>query len=486
MSYELPNGRELLNGLDFLIPRGLTALVGPNGVGKTTLARLLAGELMPTAGSIRRDGPIGLFRQRQEPEALTVAEYLSTRYEWSLAAETLLEPIDRQARCTELSGGQWMRVRLAGALGRDFLILDEPTNDLDREGRRAVIEFLRGHPRGALLISHDRECLQLCDEILELSNRGIARYGGGWSAYLHTRDRERQRFGEALERAKRERDQARVERVDERARQEKRNRQGARRAARGGMPKLLSGARKRRAQVSSGKTEVATMCKLDSAVLAAHRALSEIKVDPVMYPDLGGQELPAQALVAEAQGFNVRFRNWIFAADLNFVWRGNLRLAVRGANGAGKSLLLKAVLDGGGFESRGQLRRGDLAALYLDQRFSLLDEGKSILDNVRAASVQSESEIRTALAQFLFEGDAVFQKVRDLSGGERLRAALARAALSIRKPNLLLLDEPTNNLDHANVALLETVVSGFRGALVVVSHDERFLEHCGVTCELSL
>ncbi len=228
------------------------------------------------------------------------------------------------------------------------------------------------------------------------------------------------------------------------------------------------------------------MRNLDSAVREAHRVLSEIKVDPVMYPELGGQELPAQTLVAEAQGFNVRFRNWVFDGDLDFVWRGNLRLAVRGANGAGKSILLKAVAGGGDFESRGHLRRGDLVALYLDQRFSLLDDEKSVLDNVRAASVRSERDIRTALAQFLFHGDAVFQKVRDLSGGERLRAALARTAMSIRQPDLLLLDEPTNNLDHANVALLERIASAFRGALVVVSHDERFLQNCGITRELSL
>lgn len=107
-----------------------------------------------------------------------------------------------------------------------------------------------------------------------------------------------------------------------------------------------------------------------------------------------------------------------------------------------------------------------------------------MFENVRAVSSAGESEIRNGLAQFLFANDAVFQKVSELSGGERLRASLARGLLSTQKPELMVLDEPTNNLDLVNIQFLEQVVSEFRGAVIVISHDEKFLRNCSVSQEL--
>jgi ATPase subunit of ABC transporter with duplicated ATPase domains len=333
------------------------------------------------------------------------------------------------------------------------------------------------------VISHDLGCLQLCEDIFELSKRGLARFGDGWLPYTHAKERERERLSAALELAKRERDSALADRVDQRARQEKRNRRGAQSAARGGMPKILLGARKRRAQTTSGKLDSSALEKAESAVRETHEALTDMKIDPVMYVDLIGREIPAQKLVAEARAFNVRFRDWIYRDDLDFTWRGNVRIALNGANGSGKSTLVKALL-GGVFETRGQLRRGDLVTLYLDQWCSLLDDRRSVFENVRAVSSASESEIRNGLAKFLFAKEAVFQRVCELSGGERLRAALARGLLSTQTPELMVLDEPTNNLDLANIRFLERVVTEFRGALVLISHDENFLRNCRVSHEL--
>ena len=483
LTYEISSGRRIFQNLTFSLDSSLAGLVGPNGIGKTCLARLLAGDLEPTDGVVHRNRPVKHLSQRESPPQVTVSERLSSEYTYSSLGESLLEGIDRNALCTTLSGGQWMRVRLARLLDGAFLILDEPSNDLDREGRAALARFLRDRSGGALLISHDRECLELCETIFELSTRGLERYGGGWSAYAEASGRERKQLSSALDRAKRERAAARAEQIDLAARQSKRSRRGAVAAAKGGMPKMLVGTRKRAAQESGGKRAHAAVEKAEQAVRATREALSGVKVDPVMYADVAGQAIPAQKLVAEASAFNVRFENWIYEADIDFAWRGNVRVAIQGANGSGKSTLLRA-LRGEQLDTRGRLLRGDITVLYLDQRRSLLDEGKSVLENVAASCGGTESEIRTALARFLFTGDAVLQKVEALSGGERLRAALARAFLSSRTPDLLLLDEPTNDLDVGNVEFLETLVSHFRGALVVVSHDSRFLERCGVSQEL--
>jgi ATPase subunit of ABC transporter with duplicated ATPase domains len=483
VGYQFPNGRSLFSNLNFSLEARLSALVGPNGVGKTCLARILAGDLEPTAGGVGRQASVTLFPQRQEPEPVTVAEFLSAAYEWSLLREVLLQSVDVEAACTTLSGGQWMRVRLARALDNQYLIMDEPTNDLDRDGREALVQFLRHRAGGALLISHDRECLQICDEILELSNRGISKFGGDWFEYMEAKEREHKRLCTALDLAKRDREAALAAGAEQRARQEKRNRRGTESAARGGMPKILLGTRRRRAQIATGRLDAASQDRAEKAVREAHEALSEMKIDPVMYADLIGGELPAQKLVAEARGFNVRFRDWIYRHDLEFVWRGNARVALKGANGSGKSTLLRAVR-GEEFEVRGQFRRGDLVTLYLDQRCSLLDESQSVFDNVRAVSAANDSQVRSGLAKFLFARESAFQKVSDLSGGERLRAALARGFLCTQRPELLLLDEPTNNLDITNVDFLARIVNGFRGAVIVVSHDERFLENCGIRQEL--
>ncbi|MGZ5279156.1 MAG: ATP-binding cassette domain-containing protein, partial [Pseudobdellovibrionaceae bacterium] len=344
VSFELSNGRILFKNLNFSLESKLTALVGPNGVGKTCLAKLLANELQPTDGTIRRNASITFFPQRQVPEQITVDQFLALEYTWSILGEKLLTGIDRQTLCANLSGGQWMRVRLVRALGDQFLILDEPTNDLDRDGREALLQFLRETDGGALLISHDRECLQLCEDVLELSNKGLTKFGGGWSAYEKSKERERSNLKDTLDTATRDRDATLADRNDQKERQEKRNRRGTETAARGGLPKILLGARKRQAQATTGKVDASTLQRANESVREAYEVFNEMKIDPVMYAEISGSEIPSQKLVAEANGFNIQFQKWIYPKDLNFTWRGNIRIALKGSNGSGKSTLLKAMM----------------------------------------------------------------------------------------------------------------------------------------------
>lgn len=486
LAFELPDGTLLFENLSFSLNTRITALVGPNGVGKSTLAKILAARLEPTSGSIRRHGTVTLFPQRQEPPPVSVGEYLAFDYVWSALGEKLLNGIDREALCTHLSGGQWMRARLVRALNQGFLILDEPSNDLDRDGREALMQFLREHEHGTLLISHDRECLSCCDEILELSNRGLMKFGGGWNAYSEARERERAGLQRELDVATRERDRAYIDRQKKLQQQEKRNRQGRIAGLRGGMPKILLGARKRRAQGTTGKIDTATIAQTQAAVRNAHQALSELKLDPVMYADLINTPLAAQKLVAEAKDWNVYFGHRLYRENLTFSWRGPVRIALKGGNGSGKTTLLKNILGQGAFHTCGHLRSGQLTTLYVDQRCNVLKDELTVFENVREVTAADESEIRSHLARFLFTREDVFKKVRDLSGGERLRTALACGFLSAQRPELLVLDEPTNNLDLANVEFLENFVREFKGALIVISHDEVFLQNCRIEEELRL
>lgn len=485
VSFELPNGRELFQNIQLSLGDGLTALVGPNGAGKTTLAKLIQGELKPSAGQIRREQATRFFAQREEPAAISVGEYLSADYQWSALGDALLEGIDHESPCTTLSGGQWMRVRLARVLDGDFLLLDEPTNDLDRAGREMILHFLRGRRGGALLISHDREALALCDEVLELSNLGLSAFGGGWTAYNEHKERERAALTRALHVAVRARDQAAVDRREQLRKQDKRNRRGADAAARGGQAKILLGRKKRLAESSTGKIDSASLERANVAVRDTHEALRALKTDAVMYADLMASPIAAQRRVAEAKDFNVYRGRWLYAQNLNFSWRGNVRVALQGNNGSGKSTLLSALM-GAELHTRGELRVGTLSTLYIDQRCALLDNERSVIDNVQRASKLGESEIRNGLARFLFANEAVFQKVANLSGGERLRAALACGFLATEKPDLLVLDEPTNNLDLVNIEFLESLVRAFKGALIVISHDDAFVDSCRIDRSLAL
>jgi len=480
VTFELPNGRVLFQNINFTLDTKLTALVGPNGVGKTCLAKLISGESEPTLGSIRRSVQIGFFRQRESPPLVTVNEYLINDHEWSVLKEKLLYEIDRDQLCTQLSGGQWMRVRLAKAINDQYLILDEPTNDLDREGRAAVIDFLRECPNGIFLISHDRECLQLCTTIFELSNKGLEKFVGDWSAYQEKKEKEFKRLEADLEQATRHRDQTVSERNEKLTQQAKRNQRGAKLAERGGIPRILLGGMKRRAQVTTAKIDVATLDKANESMRAAFEAYQDLKLNPIMYAEISGSPVPNQKLIVETREFNIRYKDWLFKKDLTFLWRGNIRLALKGKNGSGKSSLLKAILNQSPAEFRGEIRRGNLKTLYIDQRGERLDDDLSVLENVRQNSLLDEGEVRNQLAQFLFTKETVFQKAASLSGGERLRASLAKGLLATEKPELLILDEPTNNLDLKNIEFLEELAREFKGALIVISHDEVFLENCNL------
>jgi ATPase subunit of ABC transporter with duplicated ATPase domains len=482
VSFQLENGRELFRKISFSLSHELTVLVGPNGIGKTCLAKLIAAIANPTSGEILRQASVQYFPQKEPAPNLSVDEYLSYDYTWSPLRETLLRNVRRSMSCRALSGGQWMRVRLARIEEGAFLVLDEPSNDLDGEGRGALLAFLKIHQTGALLISHDEDYLRLANSVLELSNQGLYEFGGSWESYIQRSKEDRTALAHRLHDAEKKQAQARAEREEAIVRQEKRSRQGARNAARGGSPKIISGGKKRSAQKTTGSVDKDTLAREESSVAGAEAALARLKLDPVMYAELEGKNIPPQKCVAEARAFNLYRDSWLYPEDLTFRWQGNIRLAIKGKNGSGKSSLLKAIL-GEPISARGLLKTGGLNCLYVDQNGSSLDDSKTIFDAMRSVRSGGETEIRNGLAKFLFFKESIYQEISSLSGGERLRAVLARGFLAEKKPELLILDEPTNNLDRQNIKFLETLTRQFRGALIVVSHSEKFLENCNVVEE---
>lgn len=499
VDFEWPDGLTVFTDLNLSLEAGRKyGLIGPNGIGKSTLARLAQGRLEPSAGRIERASGVSYFDQIEVPPDLPVEDYLSGLWAAVAPADAatvaaLEKDIDQRASCISLSGGEWTRVRFLKQLasGADFIVLDEPTNNLDRQARACVLDFVRLTRRGLLIISHDRELLGEVDHILELSNQGLAAYGGNWDFYQEERLRERARLAGDLEQAARERDKAAGERADKLRAQEKRMRKGQKAAAKGGAPKILLGGKKMRAQNTLGRIRSASDADLREKTEAARSAFERQKIDPVIYADFPETALPASKLVFAARDLNFRYAGMdrdLWKQKVNFEMHGPARIAVSGRNGSGKTTLLNLLT---GFSRpdgaiSGELKLGGVAYGFVDQRSTLLDSGRSVLDNVRAGSGRTEAEVRNLLAQFLFQGDRALQRVETLSGGERLRAALAKILLSSPAPQLLILDEPTNNLDIVNLEFLEAALARFEGAILVISHDLTFLKGIGVTGELRL
>lgn len=309
---EWPNGKTVLHNISFSLEQKIYGLIGPNGVGKTTLASLLTGELEVTSGSlIRGSERVFCFQQKENPPDISIAEYLmGTDVFEEPRLLSFLKDLPLEQICSSLSGGEWARVRLVkvAASGASFVILDEPTNHMDQEGRDAIYDFLDFFQGGILIISHDREILEEVDQILELSNQGLSLFSGGFREYSTWRDQERERLKNHLDEAKKNRVSAEVERQEKLEKQAKRQAKGRRDGLKGGIPKILLGGRKRRAEVTAGEIDKGTMKKMNEAVEDAWEAYQKLKIDPVMFAELPEVHLPQGKMILRQETLILSFR----------------------------------------------------------------------------------------------------------------------------------------------------------------------------------
>lgn len=511
VAWSTPDGHRVFSSISLDFARERAGVVGRNGVGKSTLFRLLAGELEPEHGRVIRSGTIGTMRQivQVAPDE-TVADLMGIAAELDLirraeagmasiddladanwmvearAAEALAEvgiDVALDARLIALSGGQRTRAALAGAVYArpDFLLLDEPTNDLDRDGRRAVRELLEGWRAGAIIVSHDRELLEAMDAIVELTTLGAAWYGGNWSAYCERK---------AIELAAAEQDlaaaQRRVAEVRRKAqqaveRQQRRDSAGSRKGARGDMPRILAGARRNRAEKSGG--ENARLANRQRA--AAEQSLGELR-DRVERLEALSATIAPTGLSAAQRVLDVNAVTFGYTLDrpvlrdITFVVTGPERIAIAGANGAGKSTLL-ALIAGRQRPLSGTVH-SHVPFAFFDQRMEILDPRASIAENfARLNPEMDENGRRAAVARFQFRAEAADRVVGTLSGGQILRAGLACVLGGAKPPPLIMLDEPTNHLDLDSVAAVEAGLRAYDGALLIVSHDESFLDEINIS-----
>jgi len=502
-----PDGRGLFDNLTLAFGRERTAVVGRNGVGKTTLLRLVAGLAEPAEGSVTRAGTVGWLAQAQTPtDDETVADTLGvavplailhrvlagdgslddmTEADWTLEermqaalAEVGLADLALDRRTAHLSGGEQTRLRLAGLklAAPDLLVLDEPTNHLDAEARAMIADVVADWPGGVVLVSHDRALLRRVDRIVELSSLGARVHGGGWDLYVERRDAERAAAERDLEQA--ERAIGRVQRETQMAqeRQARRDRAGKAARANSSDPEILLDAQAQRAEESGARGQRLAERKrqaVEADLTQARERVERVRQLALTMPSAG---LPPGRLVLNLNEAIVTVEDdRRLLGPISLRLTGPERVAVVGPNGAGKTTLLKLIA-GLVEPSSGSVERPVRAAL-LDQQAAMLNPDETLVEAwLRLNPQGTPNAARAALARFLFRNVQADRRVGELSGGERLRAALACVMTGAQPPQLLVLDEPTNHLDIESVEAVEAALSGYDGALVVVSHDADFIQ----------
>ncbi|UNK48753.1 ATP-binding cassette domain-containing protein [Lysobacter sp. S4-A87] len=515
VAFVLPDGRPLFTDLDVQLDQRRTGLVGRNGVGKSVLARIVAGDLAPTGGQCLRAGSVHYLPQqivpaqgasvasvagvrpvldalaRIENGSVDVADFDLVVDRWDMRErfqagliECGLGQLRAHWPAATLSGGELTRVALLGAwLGQaDYLVLDEPSNHLDRDQRSALLDQLRRWQRGLLVVSHDRELLESMERIVELTPGGAHDYAGGYSFYAQARARHQAQAERDLARVKLERRRGEAEMREQRERQQRRQSRDARQARDANQAKILLGNLKQWSQASAGKLQ------------HRHADLAAKREEDVREASQRVESEPAVALFAPlppaaAQRRAVRLEQLLLpfgtaaAHPLDLDIGGCQRIGLVGANGSGKSTLLKVLA--GSLAPAGGRCEVNVPAAYLGQQLETLAAQASPLQSLADANpTATQAELRTRLALLGLPGEAALMPNDHLSGGQRLKAALACAVYRVQPAELLLLDEPTNHLDLASVEALEAMLLRYPGAMVVVSHDEAFLQRLALDARL--
>ncbi|MEJ8647099.1 ABC-F family ATP-binding cassette domain-containing protein [Streptomyces sp. MS1.AVA.3] len=513
LGFTWPDGSPVLEDFPLAVGPGRTGLIGLNGAGKSTLLKLIAGELTPTAGSIKVAGEVGYLPQHapldtelRVDEALGIAaaraalhaieggdareeHFTAIGDDWDVeerARATLdqlgLPGLDLDRTIGEVSGGESVLLRLAALLLRrpDVLLLDEPTNNLDRAARQRLYTAVSGWTGVLVVVSHDRELLELVDRIADLRDGEVHWYGGNFSAYEHALAVEQEAAERMVRAAEADVQRQKRELADAHLKLARRVRYGNKMNATKREPKIVMNERKREAQVSAGKHRILHTERLKEARERLDEAVEAVRDDDEIRIDLPHTAVPPGRTVLTLHALQARYGA---RADLEV--RGPERIALTGRNGSGKTTLLRTVA--GEIPPQDGAAQTHVPYRFLPQRLEVLDPALTVVENVaRFAPDATNNRIRARLARFLFKGARADQQAGTLSGGERFRASLAALMLAEPAPQLLMLDEPTNNLDIASVRRLVTALESYEGALLVVSHDLAFLRDIGITRWMAL
>lgn len=427
-------------------------LVGLNGSGKTTLLNLIAEEIKPDEGSVKTYiEPFYIKQLEDDIESQADNEYIS---KFGL--------IDKDKEF--MSGGELTRLKIAKFMtdNSKFLLADEPTSNLDFEGVNLLLEKLSNFDGCMIITSHDRDVLdRVCNKIVEIEDGKIKAYEGNYSDYKTQKELEKK-----TQEAEYNRYISEKKRLEQVIADTKKNLSKIRTT-----PKRMGNSEARLHKMGGQGNRK----KQDNKIKAIAKRIEKLEVKDLVREidkikvDIKGNEIYSK-IVIEGNNVSKSFGSRILFKNSSFQIYNGSKVALIGGNGSGKTTLFKMIL-----EKSPNINISQRANIgYFSQDLNILDESKSIIENVLESSIYTEQDARNLLARFLFRREDVYKKVSVLSGGERVKVSLAKILLS--NFNILILDEPTNYLDIYSIEAVEEALLNYDGTLLFVSHDRRLVE----------
>lgn len=515
LSYHHPNKEALFNQLSFTVNKGdKAALVGNNGAGKSTLLQLIAGLLQPSGGELAASSvPWYVPQHLGQYDSMTIAEALgidkkltaiqaitngntNQQYfndlndDWEIEDKTRaalaqwqLSHLLPTQSMSNLSGGEKTKVFLAGITIHtpEIILLDEPSNHLDVDGRHQLYELI-SHSRATILaVSHDRTLLNLLPQTFELSAVGIEVYGGNFDFYRQQKEGKINALQNNLHEQSKTLKQTQQKARDVAEKRQKTESRGKAKGQSGSLPRIIAGGLKSKAEGSTARALDAQDEKLAGITENIKNIRGQIQQYQVLKIDIGSSALHQGKVLVDAENITHGFNGEPLWEPLTFQIRSGSRVHIKGRNGAGKTTLLK-LITGALNPTMGHINRAGFTHLYLDQDYTVINPNLSIFEQIQYYNSRNlqEHELKSLLIYSQFERSTWEKKCEVLSGGEKMKLSLCCLAVSNHTPDMLILDEPTNNLDVKSLDVLTAAVKDFNGTLVIISHDEYFTSEIGI------